>query len=821
MSGSRPNFSTLLDELMTERNVSIDQLERASGVSRSTIYRWREGRVGRAYTLGNLLRIARSLGLDRITTSRLVQAAGHAPLDRLQATVDDPAIQELLDHWKPTAFANLPAELTSFIGRDDELMRVADLLHRQGIRLVTLTGPGGSGKTRLAQRVASELQDAYPGGLLYVELSNVLEPAGVLPAIARRAGLREAIGVEIVEQLAGHFGRRKILLVLDNFEQIIDAGRDVVELLESAPGLSVLVTSRNPLHVRGETAYPVAPFDVPPEGASNAELAANPAISLFIARATAADATLQIEDGALPVIREICGMLDGIPLAIELAAARSAQYRIAELLDLFPTALSLAVDGPRDADARQQTLRGTIAWSWDLLDQQERKLLTRLGIFAGDWYGDAAGAICSLPGDESERLMPGLMSRLVSANLVQRFEDSGHYGFLQTIREYAVEQLEASLEHGVLAERHAHYFLKLAEERPYIYVPGLRRIGNLEWIDRNFRNIRAALEWSLHHDKGMLVRFAAALWPYWHEYGAFAEGRGWIAEALGSCVEIEPRLRAEILTGELLLAFSVAEHDPAREAGEEALDIWVNLGDDYGQAVTLLYLGQSHFLTGDMEHAGKSFVESLNAWRRIGYAPGIARCMNEIGILSAGTAQTTQAMQALQEAQGIYEREEMPEGVARCLIDQGLALMIAQRPDLAIPPLEQGLAIARELRSNTLVSFGLFYLGASLIFARQLEAARAPLVESLRLRYEARDRYGASYTLLGFAALAALEDSDKPGAIRAARLSGAAIGMLERAGIVMNPGMQGIYNKQIGKDVQRRLGEDFDREFNRGTAAAT
>ncbi|HEX3723121.1 MAG TPA: NB-ARC domain-containing protein, partial [Nitrolancea sp.] len=375
-----PSLAIVLKQYLIDRGMAQGQLATASGVARATLSRWLNGHAVHPYHRGGLLSIAAVLGLRKVEANRLLRAAELPTIDAL-ASSTDPEEQRLLQRWLAPVRNNLPAALTSFVGREAEIAEIAEIVCREDVRLVTLTGTGGSGKTRLALRIAREVLDAFPDGVFFVELAAISEPHLVIPTIAEAIDLRDVLDSALNTRLVNWLRSRRVLLLLDNLEHLLHSGPEVASLLREAPGLTVLTTSRIPLHVYGEYEQPVQPLPLPLLGGSYRELRANPAIELFLQRAQAANPRYVLDEEDLPIMAEICTRLDGLPLAIELAAARMRGRNPASLLADFPSSLDLASVGPRDVPRRQQTLRATIAWSVELLPEATRSLLLRLTVF--------------------------------------------------------------------------------------------------------------------------------------------------------------------------------------------------------------------------------------------------------------------------------------------------------------------------------------------------------------------------------------------------------------------------------------------------------
>ena len=427
-----------------------------------------------------------------------------------------------------------PSSLTPFLGRETEVARIADLLQQPGIRLLTLTGAGGIGKTRLALQVGERLASSFQDGVVFVDLAPLHDPSLVLPGIATALGLREVAGRSLAEIVAEFSRERQVLLLLDNFEHLLEAAPLVADLVAAAPEVKVLVTSRSRLRLRGEHEYLVPALRLPSASQRHdlAALAANEAMALFVSRAQAVEHDFALTEENAPAILEICTRLDGLPLPIELAAARVRLLPPPALLQRLERRLPLLSGGPRDAPARQRTLRDAIQWSYDLLAPDEQRLFRQLGIFAGGWTIDAAAAVSQCGGGVA--VFDGLAS-LVDKSLVLRHDnaDEPRFAILETIREFAVDRLWAEDDQGAaIAQAHAGYFLSLAEDA-FAGLVGAEQQTWLARLDAEDANIRAALAWSVDHGPAeSAARSARALWRYWSARGRLVEGRTWLERVL-------------------------------------------------------------------------------------------------------------------------------------------------------------------------------------------------------------------------------------------------------------------------------------------------
>jgi predicted ATPase/class 3 adenylate cyclase len=476
---------------------------------------------------------------------------------------------------------NLPIAATPFIGRQRELAEVLALLSQDEVRLLTLTGPGGTGKTRLAVQAAAELSSRYPHGVWWIPLESIRDPQLVLPTAGRTLGARGGVPEAI--------GDRSMLLIFDNFEQVVDAAAELAGVLAACPNLDVLVTSREALHVTGEQEYPVAPL-VPAEG-----------VDLFVARARA----ISPEFKADAAVSEICRGLDELPLAIELAAARVKALSTAQILGRLRQRLPLLTGGARDRPERQRTLRAAIDWSHDLLSPAEQRLFARLAVFRGGCTLEMAEAVAS--GDLDS------VQSLVEKSLLRHRDD--RFWMLETIREYATERLEASGEADELRNRHAEHFLALAEEaEPHL------RLDSAEWADRLERehdNLRAALDWAEASDeRDLVLRLAGAASRFWYLKSHLAEGRRRLESALKGD-QRSTAARAKALHGAAVMALNLGDLATARLRAEEARDLHRTLGDAWGVAYATMMIGNALAEGGDVAGARPMFDESVRRFREL------------------------------------------------------------------------------------------------------------------------------------------------------------------------------------------------------------
>jgi predicted ATPase/DNA-binding NarL/FixJ family response regulator/DNA-binding XRE family transcriptional regulator len=665
----------------------------------------------------------------------------------------------------------LPTPLSNFIGRQREMLEVR--LRLDTVRLVTLTGSGGVGKTRLALEVAQTEAARFPAGVTYIALGALLEGAVVPETLAASLGLREQPGRRVLDTLIEHLRFKQLLLVLDNCEHLVEACAELAAaLLQTCPGLRILATSREPLGVSGEQLWQVLPLSVP--YSSDPDPAGSEAAQLFVERAREAMPDFSLDAQNAQAVAAICRRLDGIPLALELAAAQIRVLSVDEIVARLEGALALPVSGPRTAPARQRTLRATFDWSYALLDDAEQMLLPRLAVFAGGWTlaaAQAVGADASYRRDEGL----GLLARLVSKSLViaEHCGSSTRYRLLETFRAYAEERLEASGETMALRQRHARYYLTLAEEAE----PQLRGPQQTVWLNRleqEHDNLRAALHWAILNRQGdvSLGLAGAAAW-FWFAHGHFSEGRRWTEAALAADSGAASPGRARVLFGLGILAQHQDDYVRATAVLQESLALCRKLGDLEGAARSLTYLGRGAREQGDYQRATELLDQALRLAREAGDRVSTQVALEWLGSIAGLRGDYAGAVVLLEESLAVARELGARLGIAYSLRYLGRVSCAQGRLEPARSMLQESLDLSRELGDRRGAAWSLHALGLVAQARADVAHALAYAKESLALRYQTGERSGMAECL---EALAAIVGAHGQAAV-AAHLFGAAEGL--------------------------------------------
>jgi predicted ATPase/DNA-binding SARP family transcriptional activator len=641
----------------------------------------------------------------RATRETLIDEIGIEPGPALQALerailVQDESLAAPAAGAAPKRRLELPAPATPLLGRERELGAAAELLRSGDARLLTLTGPGGVGKTRLATEIARRLASQDHGGAVFVDLSHLFDPDLVASTIANALHLTVS-GRPVEDALADQLANEPPVLVLDNFEQVVDAAPLLGRLLTASPELQLLVTSRALLHLTGEHEFPVEPLALPGEGDDEEAALAAPAVALFVARAHAAKRDFELTAENLADVIALCAALDALPLAIELAAARVKILSPGELLARFGRRLELKA-AVQDAPERHRTLRAAIDSSYDLLDDAERRLFARLSVFVGGWTLPAAEAVC---GDgRTDDVLPLLGSLADKSLVVDMRSHERRFTMLQIVREYAVERLAAAGEEDDLRVRHAAYFAGLAEEGE----PELNGPGQDVWaarLDAERDNFRAALAFTLGSGDGLTaLRLAGALRRLWQLHADMSEGRAGLEAALAAAPDAPLLSRAKALNGLGVLAAEDGDIEAAEQAFEASLQVARELDDDERRMAVLTNLGNIAFFRQDFDRARDLYDEGARLATRLGSTFNAATAAHDLGLIELALGDVDAAIERCEEALALARVGGTPQLVAACL--RSLASAIVIRGDLARAQelVEESLSIVRRLNEPRAVA---------------------------------------------------------------------------------------------------------------------
>jgi len=777
------------------------------------------------------------------------------PIHLFQLLIDElptdfPALKTLEHHPN-----HLPLQPTTFIGREQEIARLRDLLLREEVRLLTLTGPAGVGKTRLGLRVGAELSQQFPDGVFFVPLAPVTQPQQVIPAILHTLSVREPAPLPPLASLEETLQEKRLLLLLDNFEQVVEAGSDVAALLSACPRLKVLVTSRVVLHLQAEWEVVVSPLSVPrsPRSLDPAHLAQYEAVALFVARAQAVRADFQLTAANAAAVTAICARLDGLPLAIELAAARTRYFSPSQLLTQLDSALALLSQGARDLPARQQTLRGAIAWSYQLLSQPEQQLFQRLAVFVGSCDIQAASPVCSAASPLPFSLLEGMLA-LVDKSLLwplEGEEDPPRFRMLHLLREFGLECLEQAGETEVTREAHAAYYLWLAEQSLPLRDP----VKQKQWHDRLEQerdNLRAALSFLLEGSQregqaGQMageqaLRLCLALTPFWERRGYFREAHTFFELALENRASEGSVLRAEALSQLADLEMLQDEYASAGAHLSEGLALYESLGDKRGKAHCLVGFARLALIRCEWETVRTRVAEVIMLCQEVGEYSWRAYALILSARASMLQGEYHQGQALLEESLRFYQAAEDSDALwSLTWLAQLLWLSnqdLARATALAEQCLEGWREIEGQKRSANLLNI----LGHLHLKRDEVAQARARFEQGLSIVQETGDRAMAAEILLGLARVSLLQEDPLNASrlcqqsvallraidsrqilpralegwglvllrmgepVRAARIWGAALARREMLGIPRPPVEQEVYER-AEREGRAQLGE--------------
>lgn len=740
----------------------------------------------------------------------------------------------------PPRFDTVPAPLTPLIGRDRELEAVQDLLWLSDVRMVTVTGTGGIGKTRLAVEAARQIADDFTAGACWIPLASTQDSTLVLPAIGRALGVEEKADQPVLDVLSEVARAWDLLLVLDNAEQVAPAGRDLSVLLTACPKLKLLVTSRQPLRIRAEHELPLPPLAVPPPAVANdddvsaEQIGRYEAVALFTGRARAVNPDFALTPDNAAIVAELCARLDGLPLAIELAAARSHRFSPARLLAGLTDRFTLLTTEYQDLPPRHHSMRDAIRWSYDLLTSEEQAAFRQLAIFAGGWTLEAAARVLS--GGREPGAVRDMLASLSAKHLLvwDETDEGSRLATLETIREYGLELLEASGGLELTRRAHADYYLALAE-RAESALTGSEQTVWLDRLEAEHDNLRSSLSWSCQHpEPEVALRLSGALPEFWRARGHLTEGRAWLERALSLGGDEPSSVRAKVHHGAGALAriqgdiegaiahLNVAlgqwravanqrgegrslvvlatciggqgDYDRASQLNEDALSIFETIGDRWGIAETLNGLGVIACDRGEFERSSERFERSLPLFRDLDDRKGQGKVLNNYGVMSFWQADFSRAVTLFDESLAMWRSANDRPHIAIVLANLGEALRAEGVHERAMAIAADGLQLSRGVGDKRSAATALFILGSLQQLQRIDPRAAEPLSEGLLLFQQVNDKRGIAWCLESLAGPATARGEPE----LAARLLGAAEALREAVRVPVQLAERPAYERHRG-----------------------
>ncbi len=704
---------------------------------------------------------------------------------------------------------NLPYQPMPLIGREKELELIQKFILRDGVNLLTITGPGGIGKTRLALQAATELLDDFEDGVFFISLASIIDPALVPTTILQTLGFATGENQPATDLLKNHLQNKHTLLVIDNFEQVASASSVLAELLKAAPNVKMLVTSQAVLHVYGEYEFNVPPLAVPDINnlPSLEILAQSPAVALFVSRAEAVKVDFSLTAENAPIIAEICSQLDGIPLALELAAARIKLFAPQALLRELSHRLNLLTHKSPDRAPRHQTLRNAVAWSFQLLAPEERALFTQLGVFVGGCTLDAVESICAV--GESKLDVPVLegLASLVDKSMLQhelRANGEPRFMLLETLREYALERLEINEQLGFFRKRHASFFLDFVES----IEPGPKNPNLSAWmkdLEEEHDNLRAVLQWALENGEiEHALRVAGAIWRFWQIHGHVEEGAKWMSAILDRDEKQPTTARAKALWGAGWLGMVIGNLTQSRAYFEEGATIARALTNTHYLGLSLHGQGAVARAQGDFDRSRAAFEESLPLFKGLEDTENVAWTFEHLGVTAIEQGDFTQADSYLSQGLALFRDLDQRWPCAEALTFLGHAALQQANYAVAQKRYEDALAIYEEMEDKLNIATINSYVGATLFGRGDYVNSVRLYKENLRLSHELKDHWGLAWGMERLAEAA--EKLDKPE--HAARLWGAAASLRHVSGVLWHPGFHSYYTEQRFAALKSLLSED-------------